>query len=291
MRPVRLLSLFAVAACAVLATGFRPTPFLTGDEVMQKVKTTLGADSEVDLVKMVTMSSTGEVETRQLVSAVQKDAKGNFNYVLRFLAPDDVKGTALLVLEKDNGDVQQFLFLPGLGQIKPIQGDGRAGYFMGSDFTFEDLRKEKPNEWKYDRLQDEKVEGADSYVILSAPIDKNREKITGYTNRILYVDKATFIIRRIEFFNAKNERLKIFDAYDYKSTDKEPLRPTRGVMTNNVKKTTTIMSLVNSRVNKPLDPSFFTQDSITKWGPAQDKMVQDVLPAAGAAATPATSAK
>jgi len=62
------------------------------------------------------------------------------------------------------------------------------------------MRKEKPGEWIYNRLLDDNIDGADYYAIESKPVNNDREKITGYTTRIVYVDKTTYDIRRIEFF-------------------------------------------------------------------------------------------
>jgi hypothetical protein len=63
-------------------------------------------------------------------------------------------------------------------------------------------------------------------------------------------------------------------------------------MTNNTKNTSTTMALVNSIVNQPIDPAFFTLDSLTKWGPDQEKVLDQVLakPAdTAAASTPAAA--
>jgi hypothetical protein len=292
MRRSPALGLLLVLACAFLGAAFKSVPYMTADEIIQKVKESHQSTTELALVKMVTLSSTGDLDTRQIFSAVQIDPKGNYSYLLRFLAPDDEKGVSLLVVEKDNGDVDQYLYLPALGEPKKIEGKSRSGYFMGSDFTYEDLRKEKPNEWVYSREMDDIIDGQVYYVILSAPVDKNRERTTGYTNRMMYVDKTTFNVRRIEFFNSKNERIKVFDAYDYQGGPGQPQRPHRLVMTNNTKNTSTTMALVNSIVNQPIDPAFFTLDSLTKWGPDQEKVLDQVLakPAdTAAASTPAAA--
>jgi len=79
---------------SLLSAGFRNAPYLTGDEIMQKVKEPTEPMRKLTLIKMVAVTSTGETVTRQFISAAQKDAKGNFLYLLRFTAPEDQKGTA-----------------------------------------------------------------------------------------------------------------------------------------------------------------------------------------------------
>jgi len=279
MRRSHPFFLIAVLAAGLCAAGFRNIPYLSADEVMQKVKDTQAADAEIDYIRMTTVSSSGEAVTREFISVVQKDTKGDSFYLMRFLAPDDEKGTSLLVTEKEGAEAEQYLYLPALGKPKKIEGSGRAGNFMGSDFTFEDLRKEKVGEWKYDRLEDESVEGTDCYVIMATPADKSREKITGYTYRFLYVDKANFVIRRIELLDSKHVITKVFDAQDYQPANNGTQRPRSGVMTNKVKNTHTIMTLLNTRLNQPVDEKFFTLDTIQHWGPDQEKLVTDLKPA------------
>ncbi|HVU36700.1 MAG TPA: outer membrane lipoprotein-sorting protein [Opitutales bacterium] len=282
MNRFRPLLVLTILTGGLLATAFKTVNYLDGDAVMAKVKETHSTDAEVDIVKMVSVSGTNDPVTLTILSAVQKDPKGNFMYMLRVLSPDDKKGTSLLVLEKDGGDVQQFIYLPSFG-VKEIKAEGRSGSFMNSDFTYEDMRREKPGEWTYARLEDEKVGDTDCYVIISDPADKEREKITGYTDRVLYVDKATYDIRRIEFLDSKHKLIKVFDAYDYESSNgATQQRPRRGEMTNPSKKTNTVMSLLASRINQPLDPKFFSLDTVQHWGPDQDKIVQDLLPGTAA---------
>jgi len=282
MRCFRPFLVLAVFAAGFVAAGFKTVDYLDGPEVMAKVKETHGTDAEIDIVKLVTVVGTNDPVTRTVFSAVQKDAKGNFLYLMRVLSPDDDKGISLLVLEKDGGDMDQYLYIPALGPPKKITPEGRSGSFMGTDFTYEDMRREKPGEWTYSRLEDEKINDTDCYVILSDPANKEREKITGYTDRLVYVDKATFDIRRIQFYDSKHKLIKEFNAYDYEKTNNSTQRPKRGEMTNESKKSNTVMALLTSRLNQPLDEKFFSLDTLTHWGPDQDKIVQDLLPKAPA---------
>jgi hypothetical protein len=278
MRSSRLFAVLAVFAAGFLTTGFKTVNYMDGNDVMAKVKDTHGAEAEIDVVKLVTVVGTNDPVTRTLISCVQKGPDGNLRYLLRVLSPEDDKGISLLVLEKTGGDVDQYLYIPALGPPKKITPEGRSGSFMGSDFTYEDLRKEKPGEWTYSRLEDEKVDDTDCYVILSDPANKDREKITGYTDRLVYVDKTTYDIRRIQFYDSKHKLIKEFDAYDYEKTNSDTQRPKRGEMKNDTKKSNTVMALLSSRLNQPLDEKFFSLDTLQHWGPDQDKLVQDLVP-------------
>jgi len=287
LRPILPL---AVLAAALLAAGFKTVNYLEADAVMAKVHDTHSSDSEIDVIEMVSVTKNDktnatETTTRRIVSAVQKDSKGGLLYLMRILAPEDEKGVSLLVLEDAKDNVDQYLYIPALG-AKKIDPGSRSSSFLGSDFTYEDLRREKPGEWKYDRLDDEKIEGTDCYAIMASPSNKDREKITGYTYRFLDIDKATYDIRRVVFLDSKQKELKTFDAYDYQPTNTAIQRPRSGVMTNLVKGTHTIMTLLNSRLGKPLDEKVFTLDTLKNWGPEQDKLIEDLVPKAAPAKAP-----
>ena len=177
MRHTRPIVFLTVLAGAVLAAGFKTVNYLDADAIMAKVHDTHSAEAETDIVEMVSVTKdakTNAVQTTtlKLLSAVQKDKKGNVMYLMRVLAPDAQKGVAFLMLEGDGGAVDQYV-VTALG-TKKILPENRGSSFFNTDFTYEDLRREKPGEWKYDRLDDEKIEGTDCYAIMATPANKER---------------------------------------------------------------------------------------------------------------------
>jgi len=287
MRRLRSILPFSVLAVALLAAGFKTVNYLDGAAVMGKVHETHGTTAEVDVVKMdIYTKDAPDPQSCTLLSAVQNDGKGGLMYFMRVLAPESQKGLTFLVLEDANDNVEQYLItVMGTKKIAPSE---RSAHFMGSDFTYEDLRREKPGEWTYDRLDDEKIRGTDCYAIMATPANKDREQITGYTYRFLDVDKTTYDIRHIDFLDSKQKPLKSFDAFDYQATNTSTQRPRSGIMVNLVSGTKTVMTLVGSRLDKPLDPKFFTLETLKSWGLEQDQAFADLLPKAAApAATPA----
>jgi hypothetical protein len=254
-------------------TGFVTARFRTGDEIMKEVKNRHTAETEVELIKMITLDNQGNAQEREFISLIRQDDKGNFSYLIRFFSPQDVRGVTLLTLEKPNGEFEQYLHLPALGQTRKVVGSQRSQSFMGSDFTFEDLRKEQPEEYVYNRLLDEKVEGRDCYVIMSAPKDANKLKATGFSNRILFIDKEDFNILKVEFFDSNRELIKTFQGFDYNSVevDGPSKRPRRAVMTNRNKGSTSILALQKSRLNVPLNNDWFSVKKLDSWDAQTDE--------------------
>ena len=54
-----------------------------------------------------------------------------------------------------NKNDDQWIFLPALKKVKRISSDGKTDYFMGSDFTYDDLGERKPTDDTHKILPDE----------------------------------------------------------------------------------------------------------------------------------------
>ncbi|MBC2594719.1 outer membrane lipoprotein-sorting protein [Ruficoccus amylovorans] len=247
-------------------TGFRKANYKKADEIMAELKQHQAAQSEVELIKMVIMDENDNVEVRELISAIKPDADGNLRYLIRFLSPEDISGVSLLTLEKPGEEeAEQYFYLPALGQPRQITGSQKNTPFMGSDFTFDDLRKENPEEFQYYRLLDEEIEGKEVYVIMSAPANIDISDRQDYASRLLYIDKDSYNILRIEFYNeGEKEPFKTFNGFDYGSheIDGPTERPRRATMNSHATKTTSIMTVIKGRLNKPIPDEVFTVEAL-----------------------------
>lgn len=57
-----------------------------------------------------------------------------------FITPADVKGTSFMNWSYNSGqDDDQWIYLPALKRTKRISSGSKSDYFMGSDFTYDDL--------------------------------------------------------------------------------------------------------------------------------------------------------
>lgn len=272
----RSLSALLLTALALGTSGFYKSTYKKGPEVMSELKERQIADSEVELIKMVIIDESGNTQVREMISVIEPDKDGNLRYLIRFLSPSDIKGVTLLTVEKPGGGSDQYLYLPALGEPRKITTSQQSNYFMGSDFTFEDLRKEQPKDHQYYRLQDDEIEGEEVYVIMSAPTGVDIKSRRDYDSRLLYIDKDTYNILKIEFYEAgKTAPHKTFIGSDYnsKEIDGPTQRPHRAVMNNHDKKTTSIMTMLKSRINQPLPEDIFSVETMKSWGEKQDEEI------------------
>lgn len=264
----------SLLAALLLLPGFRKVAWKSGDEIMEEVASRHTADSELEMIKLVVVDEDGNTQVRELLSVYQGEAGGKRNYLIRFLSPADVKGITLLTNDESNDEPEQWFFMPALGQARKIAGDNRSGYFMGSDFTYEDLRKENTEEHDYHRLQDDSLDGRPVYVVMSAPAGVDVEHATGYANRLLYIDQQTFDILKVEFYEKNNpDPIKVLEADDYAEVDGPANRPARIRMNNKTNGTYSVMTLVKSRLNVPIEDTVFDPGMLPKWTPETDDVL------------------
>ena len=156
-------------------------------------------------------------ETRELKRYAKKDNAGLFKYLARFEGPADIRGTALLTWEQKDREDDQWLYMPAYGQkLKRIAGGNKKGYFMGTDFSYEDLRPEKLETHTYNVLKKEKCDNQDCYVIESLPSTDDEKKTTGYAKRILWITTDTFVTLKVDFYDHSMKLLKTQTAHNVK---------------------------------------------------------------------------
>ena len=123
-----------------------------------------------------------------------------------FKAPADVKNTSFLNYSYDDDrDDDQWLYLPALKKVKRISGGSKEDYFMGSDFTYEDMEKRSPNKDSHKLLKTETLNGEVCYVIESTPKEEGQ-----YSKRVAWVIKDKWIPLKIEFYDEDED-----DDYSY----------------------------------------------------------------------------
>ncbi|GHC02568.1 outer membrane lipoprotein-sorting protein [Cerasicoccus arenae] len=267
-------SLLLILGVLVCLTGFVKIPSKTGAQIMDEVVNRHKAKTELELIKLVVVDEEGNTQVREMISVFSQDDKGDANYMIRFLSPSDVKGITLLTKDAQSDDPEQWFYMPALGQARKIMGENRSGYFMGSDFTFEDLRRENVEEHSYYRLQDDEVNGSQVYVVMAAPANVDIQSATGYANRLLYINRDNFNVLKVEFYEeGKTEPVKVLEADQYAEVteDSSVDRPARIRMNNKTSGTYSVMTLMKSRLNVPVDPLIFEPESLNTWTPETDE--------------------
>lgn len=122
---------------------------------------------------------------------------GTSKVVLKFLAPAEVKGVALLVVNHPDRASDQWMYTPAIARERRIALQDRSTRFFGTDFSFEDLEERDVDQYDFKMLGTETIDGAPCHKIESKPKEAKRSQ---YTLAHLYIRKDNLVAARIESF-------------------------------------------------------------------------------------------
>ena len=120
---------------------------------------------------------------------------GDSRTVLRFTAPAEVKGVALLVVNHPDRSSDQWMWTPAIERDRRIAPQDRSTRFFGTDFTFEDLEERDVNQYDYTLVGDEAVDAVACWKIQSTP---KATKSSQYTRSTVWIRKDNYAAARIE---------------------------------------------------------------------------------------------
>ena len=122
---------------------------------------------------------------------------GQSKAVLRFVAPPEVKGVALLIVNHPDRASDQWMWTPALQRERRIALQDRSTRFFGTDFSFEDLEERDVNQYSYRLIGEEAIDGAPCWRIESTPSEK---KISQYTKSEVWIRKDTYALAQVESY-------------------------------------------------------------------------------------------
>jgi len=122
---------------------------------------------------------------------------GSSKVVLRFLAPAEVRGVALLVVNHPERSSDQWMWTPALQRERRIALQDRRTRFFGTDFSFEDLEERDVAQYDYRMDGEEALGGVACWRIEARP---RQSKISQYDRSLLWVRKDHYVFWRIDNF-------------------------------------------------------------------------------------------
>lgn len=204
---------------------------------------------------MTLINSRGDKRVRKIEQFI-KDFGKMEKKIMFFTSPADVRNTSFMnwSYDKEGKDDDQWIYLPALKKVKRISSDSKSDYFMGSDFTYDDLGDRHPSEDSHKLLKEENVKGEDCYVVESIP----KEEEYMYSRTVTWIIKGKWIGLKKEFYDEDGELLKILTVKKYeKISGYWTILQTE--MRNVQKDHTTKMELKNVIIDSGIPDNKFTE--------------------------------
>lgn len=171
-----------------------------------------GFKSEDSKMKMILINGESKIE-REMTSKTLEVSNSETRTLMEFLVPRDIRGTKLLTWVFESKDDSQWIFFPKMKKKKRITSSGKTSSFMGSEFSFEDLRDQNFSKFEYSSLQEKKLNGVMNWIY-----SRKAKGKSAYSKQVLYVDKAKKSLLKVEYFDRSGELLKVANFKGLKSS-------------------------------------------------------------------------
>jgi hypothetical protein len=186
---------------------------------------------------------------------VRLGSHGASKSIVRFTAPAEVKGVALLILNHPDRASDQWMWTPALGRERRIALQDRSTRFFGTDFSFEDLEERDVSQYDYSLLGEQAIDGAPCWRIESKP-----RKSSQYTRSEIWVRKDTYAFAQIENY-VRDQLVRRLKYSDF--VNQQDIWTARNLdMTDFRRKSRTVLKLERLQYNVPLKDEDFTLQAL-----------------------------
>ena len=210
-------------------------------------------ESETARMEMVITDPRGRTRSRTMQSWNVVDGENNKSLIV-FSDPGNVRGTGFLSVN-ENGSTIQRLYLPSVGRIQTISSSERGDRFMGSDFTYEDLGDQDPDDYEFEWLE----EHEDHYRIRASKPDSDQ-----YSYVEFEIVKETYALQKIHYFNNSGEQIKRLEAEKFEQITDRLWSPSKMTMYDLREDRKTEITWSNREINTSIEDWRFTERGLRR---------------------------
>lgn len=222
-----------------------------------------GKDSRLDMT-MILYDRQGRTRERRLVVTTLRASGARGDRVLvRFDAPNDIKGTGLLVWEHPSAEDERFLYLPALGRVRRIAGSEKQESFVGSDLSYEDIGGRALDDYAYALLDRNATwTGPDGRAVPAWQLEsKSRDAQAMYPRVVSLIRKDNLVVVQAAIHNRRNEPEKQYAVRELRQVD--GIWTALAVsMANTLQRTRTDLTVTAAKYNVGLSDDAFTRRAL-----------------------------
>jgi hypothetical protein len=209
--------------------------------------------TEVSTLEMVIYDSRDRSRSRTLRSYSYSEGETT-NSLLLFEAPGNVRGTGFLNINEDGNEVQR-LYLPSVGRVQTISASERGDRFMGSDFTFEDLGSQDPDNFSF-----EWIETHDDHYLIGATRTDNSQ----YARMDFKIGRESYALEQVDYYDDAGNKIKQLIAEQINNVYGELWSPAKMTMYDLKENRRTELSWQNRSFNTDIPDWRFTERGLQR---------------------------
>lgn len=191
-----------------------------GDSIAQRINARDEGQSVSREVKMEMTDKRGKTRIRE-TRGYRKYYGSEKRTIIIYRSPKNVKGTGFLTFDYADAqqDDDQWLYLPAMRKVRRISASDRGDYFLGTDFTYEDIKLEtRVSIVDYTRktIGEDVVDEHHCLLVEVTPVNETVAKELGYSKGEVCVDDTIWIVRRSRVWDIQGNPLKTIYNRDIK---------------------------------------------------------------------------
>lgn len=183
--------------------------------------------------------------------------------MIKITSPANLKGLGVLTVQSTATQTDQWLYLPDLGRSRKIASSKKSDKFMGSDITFGDFEPEVLERWNYSDTEQDNLETEAIYRIVAELRNPAEAKNYGYMSRVITLEKETFFVKQIEYFDLEHVKSKVQLNLEVVMIDKY-WRANKVIVKNLLARHITVLEFTNRQINPDLPEDFFSKRYLEK---------------------------
>ena len=171
----------------------------SGRTIMKMVKDRDDGETRYSEMTIKLINKRGRERVRKLKSH-SMDIGPDKKTIMFFQYPGDVKGTGFLTWDYDEigKEDDKWLYLPAMKKTRRISGSSaKKDYFMGTDFTYDDMGSRNVDEDEHKLLREEELQGHKCWVVESLPKDKRDI----YSKKISWIRQDCNVALKVEYYD------------------------------------------------------------------------------------------
>ena len=262
MSAVRLfLSSFAVLALLVSSRVSAEEATLSARDLMQKNFLAPKIKALKSSGTMALINDKGQIRERHYTTDAVLQPNGiDSKLLVKFSYPTDIKGTAFLQIEHIDADDDEWIYLPALGKSRRLVANNKKDSFVGSDFSYGDVSLPSVDLYEHRLLGSETVGGQDCYKIESTPKTEATKTNSGYSRKITWIRKDSFLEAQVQYYDLSGRLLKTQVVSSPKLIEPGRQRwfALRREMTNQQTGHKTVLNFDSVDASAPIPEDFFT---------------------------------
>lgn len=215
--PARKTVTGAVLACVLIGAALMYSPRThgreyTADDIARQVAERPEGRATRRSIDIELTNKHGKSRTRRAL--VLKENRGSIRLTrITYTEPKAIRDTAFLSHDarEPSATDSRWFYMPSLRKVRRVPASDRGDYFLGTDFTYEDIQSElkfDTDDYQFHYYGSNRADGRTRHELSGKPVNPQIARELGYGAFRAVVDESTWMPIMVEFMDLDHQPLK-----------------------------------------------------------------------------------